>query len=164
MLTHLGPFWNKIDRKTGAADTRQHIIRHDPDQQSRQNQNNSGENEDENDLAAASIDSLILFLESALPSGHPAPTAAPTQDPLQNPQNPAAYAAQAYASAGGQRPPPMTAPETPSNTSLSDEDIRTIKTLIDNLKTLKSQGIQSLPIREGHNFLDSLLNAIKTAN
>jgi hypothetical protein len=166
MLNNLGPFWNKIDRIAESADTHQYILRHDPDQLSRKKDNPKDNKEDRDDRTSVSIDSLIMFLQSALPSSTTPPAATPAQSSTAPPPDSrAAKAASAYASAGGQKSPPPQPQQQTNTTSpdLTEEDIRTIHILITDLENLKTKGLQTLPIQEGRNFLDSLVQAIRLA-
>ena len=172
MQTYFGPFWNKIDRKTEHADTHEYILRHDPDRPRRKKEKHGRNEEDENDLAAASIDSLILFLQSALPDNSPKKAKTPPQPQTATPQPPkqsrSAAAANAYANAGNRgqsTPPSQSSVQQPSSNQqpLSEQEIQTIQTLITDLQNLKNQGVQNLSIREGRNFLDSLIKAITQA-
>lgn len=177
MLNNLGPFWNKIGRIAEGTDTRQYIVRHEPEHQSGKKSQQHDTREEKDDRAAVSIDSLILFLQSALPDNETAiqPSPPPQQQETRAaPADPhaaqAAKAASAYASAGGNKIPRNTpAPQQPtsaqatSTPELSQDDIRTIQILINDLEDLKNRGFQSLPIQEGRNFLDSLVQAIRHA-
>lgn len=168
MLTNLGQLWTSTGRKAEHTDARQHIIRQNPDQP-RRKQNEPEPQEPEEDLAEASIDSLILFLQSALPAEDSENAIPATETPAAEPteQNKhAAAAANAYQNASGQRHAPARKEQKPSQaqpSKLSAEEVKTIHTLLNDLRNLQTSGIQSLPIREGENFLDSLVKAIRRA-
>lgn len=169
MLTNLGQLWTSTGRKAEQTDTRQHIVRQKPDQQ-RRDQNEPEPQEPKEDLAEASIDSLILFLQSALPENDsentiPAAESPPATETAKHNKH-AAAAANAYQNASGQRRAPAKQERPASQarpSKLSAEEVKTIHTLLNDLRNLQENGTRALPIRDGENFLDSLVQAIRRA-
>ena len=166
MLTNFNPFWQNTARKAEKADTHQHMVRHEPDQQGRRNSARDHDDEDTNIQADASIDALILFLQSALPADETAPQTPTITAPQPQASTRASRAASAYQSTAGAPPPrpPEPAQQTaPTDSYPSEQDIKTIHALLTDLNTLKTEGHTTLRIKEGENFLDSLILAIRRA-
>jgi len=165
MFYTIGQHKDKPDRKTERTDARQELLRHNPDQH--QSNKQARFKEDPEDKTAVSIDSLILFLQTALPkTSSDIFGAASKQTPKREsaPGSQSHKAADAYQSAAGQN----TTPPTSQNAAnalpeMSAQDIQTITVLIKDLSDLKNRGGKFLTIAEGENFLDSLVHAIQRA-
>jgi hypothetical protein len=180
MLNIIGTFFNKIDRRAEHTDSHQSVLRQNPDEQSSKKGKKEEESEyNGNDTTHVSIDSLILLLKSALPKEETnaekvdTPPQESLPSPSEQPENrqqiqaakayQKTYAATHYddTAAPPQNPDLMKDNSAAQSTGLATQDVKTIHILINELTSLRQQGIRSLPIREGKEFLDSLVEAIK---
>lgn len=156
------PTFNKIDRKAEHSGSHQNQLRSNPDSQRRKNNNQHEPKTEQEDLATVSVDSLYLFLQSALPQGKSQAFNTPaSQAPKPKPKNTAAsQAATAYGRHTAPQTPPPANAQAAAHKDISPQDIDTIHTLMADLKLLKNKGIKRLKIQEGAGFLDSLVHAI----
>lgn len=157
--------FNKIDRKAEQSAAQQNQLRSNPDGQRRKDNNKPNPQDTPEDLATVSVDSLYLFLQSALPQGKSQAFNAPASQKPAKPQpksQAARQAANAYARHAKPQAPPANTQTTPRK-DISPQDINTIHNLMADLKHLKSKNITRLKIQEGAGFLDSLVRAISRA-
>ena len=182
MFSNIGKIAGRPTRHAEETDTRQHIQRHDPDQR-RRSEDETEETKDpftHEDSAIVTISTLRLFLENFLKSLEPKPQETKAQDTkvaTPSPQvppaaadsppkdNPAAQAAHAYQSASRTRAasthPTPQMNEAEAKALLGAEDVRTIHTLIEDVKSLEQRGVEFLKIEKGESFLHSLSAAVK---
>ncbi|MCB1532249.1 MAG: hypothetical protein KDJ35_05200 [Alphaproteobacteria bacterium] len=186
MFYTLGKILSQTPRQAEQTDTRQEIRRHDPDQQRRK----KGETEDEAELLAleddttVSITALRAFLQEFLKSLPPEQREGESQDGNQenmpekdtpkmghdfNKERPVngamAQATGAYKTAAqsGHEDTKFkkgSAQETAENLGLDGSEIRTIHTLINDLKALSAQGYEELVLERNATFLQSLVAAV----
>ncbi len=170
-------------REAETTDTKLGIRRHDPDQEGRKKKK-SEEDEptlfSEEDDATVSIEALRVFLDNFLRSLDEAAGEAKTgggeQQAAHNqnvettgPQahgGEAAQAASAYqatAQATSQGSHFDSAPTPGADTALESHEMRTIHTLLADLKALSERGVQNLRIERGESFLQSLSAATEKA-
>lgn len=171
-----------IKRETENTDTRQEILRHDPDEQRRKN---ARKNDDqsayaEDDFTGVSVESLRAFLVAFIEDIHEEPKkgeksyevfeeekAHEREEEHNQPQSPqAAQAYEAYSNAASAYSHTMhshnvkDAEATAKNLGLSVDEVRSIYTLIEDLDTLQERGVQYLRIERGTSFLNSIENAV----
>ena len=143
MFNNIGPFISKIDRKTEQSDTHQNVLRQNPDEQRRKKQDKRAPETEQADLASVSIDSLYLFLQSALPEDktNAFETAAHKAPDLKPQDSRTSKAMDAYQKRAGQEAPPPRHEQRASK-DLSPQEINTIQNLMAELKSLKQKGMQ----------------------
>ncbi len=183
MTTNLGNIHNVKPRHAENADARFDIRRHDPDQERRRKEQDSGEKKitfDTYDNAVVSVDALRAFLENFLKSLHKPDTqknmAAPAEKPEAAPpaESPeravsaqATRAASLYQSAAKTAPravpPPPAENKKSTQDELGNEDVRTIHRLLSDIAILQARRIEYLKIEKGETFLASLSAAVEKA-
>ncbi len=192
MYTNIGHLFTSTPYRAEQSDTRQEIRRHDPEHERRRGKDQGDRQKSESDTedhADVSVGALKAFLEGFVKSmnkvenpssgsddkqneatksdpnhDQAARTSAPMTRQRKSPQ--AAHAASIY-----QRTAQKTSGNAPyKNTSssaasmgLEAADIRTIHLLIEQLGELSKRNVQNLRIERSDSFLNSLLNAVKTA-
>ncbi|MCK5285009.1 MAG: hypothetical protein KAJ86_05425 [Alphaproteobacteria bacterium] len=169
-------FINKL-RQTETTDTRQEIRRHDPEYEQRKHKKKKTKNElfDEQDSTIVSIDSLSIFLKNFLKSlkteenqeqhtTNPQVTGNNIPKERQSSEHISRQAAQAYQTTDQslKRSSAIlnSTDETTPDLGLKASEVRTIHTLIDDLKTLSDQQVEFLRIERSNSFLESITNAI----
>jgi hypothetical protein len=186
MDSRLDPVFRAIPRHAENSDTRQEIRRHEEQGQQRKNNERDGEEKSPElweDSTVVSVVALKAFLENMLRDTSPGAAekqfasaaasaettvSAPTPPP---PASQAAVAAKAYqktytathAPGPAAPPPPATETAAPS-LALTNDEIRTIHTLIGTLDALLKNGAQALTIvNTGGSFLQSIVAAANAA-
>lgn len=186
MLYNLGNILSPKARQAEKTDTRQAIRRQEPDERRRK----SGEREEEQELFSTedgtilSIPALRAFLEDFLKSLPEEKTeeqaARDKQEALHkdalkvghdfNKKRPQtgdmAHAMGAYQSAAksGREDASFSkgnTAQTAENLGLHASEVRSIHTLLEDLKILSKQGIEDLTIERSTSFLQSLINAVE---
>ena len=168
-------------RQAEHADTRQDIQRHDPDYERRHSKKDGPEEQEPYETGATvAVEALQHFLEEFLRNNseekeQPGPkkeTPPLPETQKQNtalppsPQaNPAARAASAYQTMAIATEKSTVLLETTDQAGgppldLSAADIRTIHTLIEDLKNLNDAGVEILHIERAASFLESLVTAV----
>ncbi|MCB1720297.1 MAG: hypothetical protein KDI11_00910 [Alphaproteobacteria bacterium] len=170
-------------RQAEHADTRQDIQRHDPDYERHHSKKDQTEEQELYETGATvAVEALQHFLEEFLRNnpeekGQPGqkketPPFSETQKqnaalPPSPPShaNPTARAASAYQTMAAANEKSTVLLETTDQAGgppldLSAADIRTIHTLIEDLKTLNDAGIEILHIERAASFLESLVTAV----
>lgn len=177
MLSKLGPILSPLIRQPESTDTHQYIKQHERDQGRRKPFNEGRDDDNEYaDETNVSVDALLLFLESMVHRYTP-PT--PEQGVFSSTPNikaasPSLYAANAYAHAAKTNPhnvDDLNNTEQPAQDYSShapskmahDSNHELIEQLIEEIKLLKSKGVQELSIERGETFADSLFQAIEKA-
>lgn len=183
MFSELSKIFTISPRHAEQTDTRQAIQRHEPDfERRRAKKQPESETDDHKTGASVSVEALRIFLEEFLRNNSEEPanqksskeentTKPPQHVNRQIPQdhpytNPAAQAAGAYANTAHTGEKSAILFETTDQAGdgpaleISAADIRTIQTLIDDLKILEDAGIEILHIERAATFLDSLNNAV----
>ncbi|MCB9982928.1 MAG: hypothetical protein H6861_04520 [Rhodospirillales bacterium] len=185
MFSELSKILPLKPRHAEQTDTRQGIQRHDPDFERRRSKKDAEAETDIDEAGATvAVEALRIFLEDFLRNNpeetsgeanrkqpNPDMTAKQTSEesvaPPPNPQiHPAARAASAYASTAHAGEKNTVLFETTDAAGdgpaleISAGDIRTIHTLIEDLKLLEDAGIEILHIERAATFLDSLTGAV----
>jgi hypothetical protein len=188
MFSALGNILVNKPRQAETTDTRQGIRRHDPEHERKKNKKRDSDGPvgfDEDDSAIVSVAALRVFLENFLKSTENAAPAESkkeenssetipyAQDAAAEPARPSGQAAHAahayqhsartgentYSAADGQ------ASETVAQSlGLSSAEVRTIHTLLEDLKNISDRKIEYLHIERSESFLQSLVEAVKKIN
>lgn len=174
MFSELNTIWRAMPRQAETTDTRQEILRHDPDQR-RRKQEDERDNETDlfgDDRADISIESLEAFLHTLLrdytaPDRQDSETAGATID-SDVPRSPNAQAAGAYARTADYHTPHHGAVNIPVDESvseeaeaLSNEEIQMIHRLLSDIEHLKARGIQSVKLLQAPTFLECVAKGIR---
>lgn len=186
MFYSIGNIFTREPRQAEHTDTRQAIQRHDPDfQRSKDDQHeDTGEEFGEN-FAFVSVSALILFLQNfvkehsreeqfkdaaqALSELNDEKDVHPEEPHQRAPANPqAAKAANAYqtmAQANKQNEILIETTDAAQGPSLdlSNQDLRSIYALIEDLNALSEQNVETLKIERAETFMDSLKAAVQRA-
>lgn len=186
MFYALGNIFSPKTRHAESTDTRQAIRRQDPDDQRRPNNEREEEAElfNEKDDTIVSITALRAFLENflkSLPSdeqgektekeknknlaedalkvGHDFNKKRPVEGKMK--QAMGAYQSAAKSGAETKRFSTSDTKQTAENLGLQASEVRTIHTLLEDLKILSERGIEELVIERSTSFLQSLVNAVE---
>ncbi len=187
MFSNLGGIFTNKPRQAEQTDTRQHIQRHDPDQQRRKSRDKN-ETEDAAPEEGATIAVLALrdFLDKLVKSRRAAPdtqNSAATQNTNETADNigsnsqtdqpaPSAHVAMAtsaYQQTARSVEKSTVLLETTDSAAngpefdLSAADTRTIQVLMNDLQILNDAGIEFIHIERAETFLQSLVNATNAA-
>lgn len=175
MFSHIGNIFAPGPRQAEHSDTRQDIRRHDPDQERRRQKRKKAEDElfQDDHTASVSVTALRAFLENFLKSLKTSETAQPvdqtdiTPPPQQGrqPSGQNAYAASAYQHVAEARAPKSSMLEGVDDTTapaiqLDASEVRTIHTLLEDLKILQERKIEHIRIVRHESFLQSLVEAV----
>lgn len=177
MATNFAGIGNILRRHTENADSRFDIRRHEPEQERRRKKDDRDAEKirfDIYDNATVSVEALRVFLENFLKSlssksfsenlslGNP-----PGQD---SPASESPVSAQASHAARQYRTAAETAPKKPAPAGpavgqelLSNEEVRAIYRILENISLLQVRRIDYLTIEKGETFLASLDNAAQKA-
>ena len=189
MFSNIGNIFAPKPREAESADTRLGIRHHDPDQDRQKKNRKDKEQQalfSTEDDATVSIEALRVFLENFLRSSSSG-TESPEQETAPHPdlteQQPgprnhadslreqpetqirnetaarAAHTYQAMADSMDRAPAPASAPPLISSTALKGQDVRTIHSLLDDLKILSERNVKHLRIERSDSFLHSLATA-----
>ncbi len=172
-------------RRTEEGDTRQEILRHDPDQNPKKNKKKEKEEIDPfnaDDNAFVTIEALAAFLENflrnlvketAATTKQSADVKPPTTTKNEKTHPPPQQNRQAAAAANAYQTRASTTDKKDINfdsdvadipeTGLNANEIRDVHRLLNNLQILSKRNIQTLEIERSDSFLQSLTTAVNNA-
>jgi hypothetical protein len=167
------------DARAEQSDSRQEMIRHDPEQERQKKKGKFKEARSifGDDLANVSVATLDIFLKNILvdftdkPGDEKDPVA--VSPPAGQSENPNAAAAGAYARTAAYDSAPHAPPPEPESAAdpeeslqhptLSSQDVQLVYRLQKDIDELKRRGIESVRFEENGSFLESLEQAVKKA-
>lgn len=174
-----------IKREAEQSDTRLGINRHDPDEERRRERERKEKKDGftQDDFTGVSIASLQAFLVAFIEDIHEEPEKGEDayeifeeekehelEDNVNQPQTPqAAQAHAAYSNAASayshnaHSNDVKNAEAVAKNLGLSSDEVRTIYSVIEDLKVLQDKGLEYLSIERGDSFLQSIVSAVTQA-
>ncbi len=182
MFSQLGPLFKTTMRQAESADTRLGIRRDEKHEHGKKDHPEKQDEEESplwNDSTTVSVEALKTFLNEFLKTKgieHETTSAVITTEesaykpePLKPTTTIAARAMKAYGSHADHDPPPPSlsetkAPEEPQDLTalLKTDEVRTMHTLIRELKNLQDRGVDFLTIEKPDTFLEALVIAVET--